>query len=135
MTTTTVPDSHADLLQAPLATLATVGHDGRPQMSTVWFLAEDGAVRFSLHSNRQKTKNLQANPAIGVHIQDQANPGRYLEIRGDVRIEPDDDYAFADRVGAKYGGADLRVMDAGRPSRMVVTVEPTRVVAVDLSAG
>jgi PPOX class probable F420-dependent enzyme len=135
MANTTVPDSHADLLQAPLATLATVGRDGRPQMSTVWFLVEDGAVRFSLHSDRQKTKNLQANPAIGVHIQDQANPGRYLEIRGDVRIEPDDDYAFADRVGAKYGGADLRVMDGGRPSRMVVTVEPTRVVAVDLSAG
>lgn len=131
----TVPESHADLLESPIATLATVGPDGHPQQTTVWFLAEDGVVRFSLHTDRQKTKNLQANPAIGVHIQDQTNPGRYVELRGDARIEPDDDYAFARRVGAKYGGADLQAMDAGRPSRVVVTVEPTRVNAVDLSAG
>jgi PPOX class probable F420-dependent enzyme len=135
MTSPTVPDSHADLLQAPLATLATVGRDGRPQMTSVWFLAEDGRVRISLNTNRQKTKNLQANPVIGVHIQDTVNPVRYLEIRGDARIEPDDDYDFADRVGAKYGSADLRAMDAGQGRRVVVTVEPVRVNAIDLSAG
>jgi PPOX class probable F420-dependent enzyme len=134
MTSATVPDSHADLLQAPLATLATVGPDGRPQMSTVWFLAEDGQVRISLNTNRQKTKNLQANAAIGVHIQDSANPARYLEVRGDARIEPDDDYAFADRVGAKYGGVDVRAIDAGQGRRVVVTVEPARVNAIDMSA-
>jgi len=135
MTSPTVPDSHADLLQAPVATLATVGPDGRPQLSSVWFLAEDGVVRFSLHSNRQKTRNLQANPVIDVHILDAANPMRYIEVRGDAVIEPDDDYTFADRLGAKYGGADLRVMDAGQGRRFVVTVEPVRINAVDLSAG
>ena len=31
----TVPDSHRDLLDAPVATLATVGADGRPQLSAV----------------------------------------------------------------------------------------------------
>ena len=135
MTSATIPDSYADLLQAPVATLATVGPDGRPQMSSVWFLAEDGQVRFSLNTNRQKTKNLQAKPVIGVHIQDAANPARYLEVRGDARIEPDDDYTFATRLGAKYGGVDLRAMDAGQGRRVVVTVEPARVNAVDLSAG
>ena len=39
MTDLNVPESHAELLQSPLATLATVGPDGRPQLSTVWFLA------------------------------------------------------------------------------------------------
>ncbi len=132
MSNPSVPATHADLLDASLATLATVGRDGRPQTSTVWFLAEDGVIRFSLHTDRQKTKNLQANPVIGVHIQDVANPMRYLEVRGDATIEPDGDYAFADRVGAKYGGVDLRVMDAGRAGRVVVTVQPTRVNAVNL---
>lgn len=129
-----VPESHADLLDAPIATVATVGPDGRPQMSTVWFLAEDGVVRMSLHGDRQKTKNLLANPSVGVHIQDAANPARYLEVRGDATLEPDDDYAFADRVGAKYGGVDLRVMDAGHGRRYQVTVHPSRINAVDLSA-
>ena len=39
-----IPDSHLPLLDNPLATLATVGADGRPQVSTVWFLAEDGTT-------------------------------------------------------------------------------------------
>jgi PPOX class probable F420-dependent enzyme len=135
MANTTVPESHADLLEAQVATLATVGRDGRPQMSTVWFLAEDGVVRFSLHTDRQKVKNLQANPVIGVHIQDPANPARYIELRGDARIEADDDYVFANREAAKYGGVDLRAIDAGRESRVVVTVEPVRINAVDMNAG
>lgn len=135
MTSETIPASHADLLEAPLATLATVGPDGRPQVSTVWFLAEDGVVRVSLNTNRQKTKNLHANPVISVHILDTVNTLRYLEVRGDARIEPDDDYEFATRVGAKYGGLDLRAMDAGQGRRVVVTVVPSRVNAIDLSAG
>ena len=136
MTDLSVPDSHAELLQSPLATLATVGPDGRPQLSTVWFLAEDGQVRFSLNTNRQKVKNLQVNPAVGVHIQDTTNPIRYLEVRGDARIEPDDDYVFAERLAAKYGGLDLRAMDAGASGRrIVVTVEPSRINAIDLAAG
>src|SRR5947209_6754496 len=92
--TLTVPHSHRALLDAPVATLGTVGPDGRPQLSEVWFLAEDDTVRVSLNTTRQKTKNLQANPAVNLFILDTANPSRYLEIRGDAVVEPDDDYAF-----------------------------------------
>jgi PPOX class probable F420-dependent enzyme len=135
MPVSTVPESHRDLLDSRFATLATVGRDGRPQVSEVWFLAEDGAVRVSLNVTRQKTKNLVANPAISVLLLDLANPLRYLELRGDAEITPDDDYAFADRLAAKYGeGVDLRQMDAPGQTRVVVTVKPVRVVAVDMSA-
>lgn len=131
---TTIPDSHRDLLDAPFATMGTVGPDGRPQLSEVWFLTEDDEVKVSLNVERQKTRNLQTVPYVSLLILDLANPLRYLEIRGDARVEPDDGYAFADRVGAKYGGADLRQMDGEGGRRVVVTLEPTRVHAVDLSA-
>ena len=62
---------------------------------------------------------------------DLAVPYRYLEIRGDAEITPDDDYAFADRVGAKYD-SDLREHDQPGQSRVVVTISPTRVNAVDM---
>jgi PPOX class probable F420-dependent enzyme len=131
----TVPESHRDLLDSRFATLATVGPDGRPQVSEVWFLAEDDGVRVSLNVTRQKTKNLAANPAISVLLLDLANPLRYLELRGDADITPDDDYSFADRLAANYGeGVDLRQMDAPGQTRVVVTVKPVRVVAVDMSA-
>jgi PPOX class probable F420-dependent enzyme len=129
----TVPDSHRDLLDAPVATLATVGADGRPQLSAVWFLASDDQVRLSLNTARQKTKNLTARSAATLFILDTANPMRYLELRGDVTVAPDDDYAFADQVGAKYGGVDLRNMDQPGERRVVVTIEPVRVNAVDLT--
>jgi PPOX class probable F420-dependent enzyme len=129
----TVPDSHRDLLDAPVATLATVGADGRPQLSAVWFLADGDSVRLSLNTARQKTKNLTKNHAATLFILDTANPARYIEFRGDVTVTPDDDYAFADKVGAKYGGIDLRTIDQPGESRVVVTIEPVRINAVDMS--
>jgi PPOX class probable F420-dependent enzyme len=122
----TIPDSHRDLLDAQFATLATIGGDGYPQVSVLWFLAEDDTIRLSLNTARQKTKNLQRNPALGLIILDMANPYRYLEIRGDAEFEPDPDYAFADKLGAKYQ-SDLRERDNPGETRIIVTVRPRRV--------
>ena len=127
-----IPASHRDLLEGQFATLATVGADGRPQLSEVWFLADGETIRTSLNTARQKTKNLIANPAVSVFLLDLANPYRYLEIRGDAEISPDDDYSFADQVGAKYG-ADLREHDQPGQSRVIVTIRPVRLNAVDMS--
>jgi PPOX class probable F420-dependent enzyme len=126
-----IPASHHDLLNSQVATLATVGPDGRPQLSEVWFLADGETVSISLNTVRQKTKNLTANPAANLFILDLAVPMRYLELRGDAEITPDEDYSFADRVGAKYG-ADLRNHDRPGESRVVVTIRPVRVNAVDM---
>jgi PPOX class probable F420-dependent enzyme len=126
-----IPASHRDLLDAQFATLGTTGPDGRPQLSEVWFLADGDTVRLSLNTSRQKTRNLRANPGASLLILDLAVPYRYLEIRGDAEISPDDDYSFADRVGAKYQ-ADLRAHDQPGESRVVVTIRPVRVNAVDM---
>lgn len=128
-----IPETHHDLLNAPFATLATVGASGRPQLSTIYFLASaDGTIRLSVNATRQKTVNMVTNPKVALHIQDTTEYARYLELRGDATVEPDDDYAFADLLGAKYGGVDLRNMDRPGEARMVVTINPTRVRAVDM---
>ena len=124
---TTIPDSHCDLLDGQVAVLGTIGASGRPQLSGVWFLAEGDTVRISLNTVRQKVKNLQANPKVSVLIFGDP-PYRYIELRGDAEITPDDDYEFADKVGAKYG-ADLRTRDNPGEKRVVVTIHPQRVVA------
>jgi len=126
-----IPDSHRDLLDSAVATLATIGPDGRPQLTEVWFLADGDTVRLSLNTTRQKVKNLQRNPACTLFVLDLAIPARYLEIRGDAALVPDDDYEFADRVGAKYG-ADLHTRDKPGQSRVVVTITPSRINAVDM---
>ena len=125
---TTIPDSHRDLLNGPVAVLGTIGASGRPQLSGTWFLAEGETVKISLNTTRQKVKNLRANPKCSVLIFDEKSPYRYVELRGDAELTPDPDYEFAGKLGAKYGGADLRERDNPGESRVVVTIHPSRVI-------
>jgi PPOX class probable F420-dependent enzyme len=118
-----IPDTHRDLLDAPVAALSTIGADGFPQLTFVWFLYdEDGALRLSLNTARAKTRNLQARPECALLIFDPGNPYRYLEIRARARIEPDDDYELAGKVGRKYG-TDLRTRDQPGETRVAVTLD------------
>ena len=129
MTTPEIPESHKDLLSAQVGVLGTVGSSGRPQLSATWFLAEGETVKISLNTSRQKVKNLTANPKVSFMIIDPANPYKYVELRGDAEITPDAGYAFADKLGAKYGGADLRERDKPGDTRVVVAIKPARIVS------
>jgi PPOX class probable F420-dependent enzyme len=125
-----VPESHQDLLHSAVGSFATVGPDGRPQLTEVWFLYEDGSVALSLNAARQKTKNLIARPHCSLLILDLAVPERYLEIRGDVEISPDDG-SFVAKVGKKYS-TDLSMYDSPGDERVVVRIVPQRINAVDM---
>ena len=129
---TVFPESHADLLDAPFGTLATIDRQGLPQLTEVWFLHEDGEVKLWLNTRRAKVRNLRERPECSLLVLDLENPRRYLEVRGRARIEPDPDYAYAAKVSAKYR-MDVSRMDGPGESRVVVTIEPEKVYAVDMS--
>jgi PPOX class probable F420-dependent enzyme len=131
-----VPESHRDLAEAPYATLATIDRDGYPQLTEVVFLYDDdGKFKVSLNDSRHKTRNLTARPQASLFILDLEKPGRYLEVRGKASLEPDTDSAFVLKVGEKYGGADFREHDLPGQQRMIVTIDPVRVHAVDITGG
>jgi PPOX class probable F420-dependent enzyme len=124
----TIPETHRDLLNADTGILATLGKNGFPQVTALWFLYDDdGMVRLSLNTTRQKVKNLQVHPECSFFILDRAKPGRTLEIRARAEMKPDADYVFADKVGKKYGGMDFRKIDKPGQSRVVVTLKPLKV--------
>lgn len=122
-----IPETHLDLLQTDVASLATISPQGYPQVTALWFLYEDGEVKISLNRVRQKTKNLQAHPECTLFVIDAKNPYRTLEIRAKAELQDDSDYTFADRVGKKYGGADLRKMDKPGESRVVAVLKAVKV--------
>jgi PPOX class probable F420-dependent enzyme len=124
---TTFPESHRDLLNADVAILATIGQDAYPQVTALWFLYDDGTLKLSLNTMRQKVKNLQAHPECTLFILDTANPYRTLEIRARAEITPDLEYVFAKRLGAKYGGVDLSTNDRPGETRVVVSLQPIKV--------
>ena len=120
-----IPDDYRDLLDAQVATLATIDDDDFPQLTEVWFLYDEGDLKISLNTSRRKTAFLERRPQCSVLILDLANPYRYLEIRGRARIEPDDG-SFVAKVGEKYQ-TDVSQYDEPGATRVVVTVEPQKV--------
>ena len=128
-----VPESHRDLLEAPVAALATIGDDGFPQVTAVWFLYADGELKVSLNETRRKTKNLLSRPECTLFVLDTSNPARYLEIRARAHLTRDENHELRDAVGRKYD-VDLSTFDPPGQGRYAVALEPVRVRAIDMSA-
>lgn len=121
-----IPESFRDLLDLPVASLSTLGKSGYPQVSVIWFVAEDGVVRTSVHESRQKYRNAIAHPKATFLFTDPANPGRYLELRGDVTVEDDVELGFLSRMLGKYD-LTLEQFSAEKTGRKILTVTPVRV--------
>jgi len=126
---TTVPNSHRDLFDGPnTATLSTVGTDGTPQVTALWYLADGDTVTTSLTTSRQKYKNIVAHPKATLFIIDPTNPFRTLEIRATATIEPDPALTLLDQLIRHYGH-DPDTFPATREGRVTLRLSPTRVVA------
>ena len=122
-----LPSESEDLLfAANVAVLATVAHDGRPQLTAVWYLFEGRKLRLTIRDDRHKLRNLMARPVATLIVVDPSNPLRTLEVRAAVELLPDDDYAFAKRIGGKYG-TDLLGLDGPGRRRFIATLDSERV--------
>lgn len=124
--TTDVPDTLLPLLQSSaLAFVSTLGPRGEPQTTPLWFVWDDGVLRFSLADGRQKLRNLRRDPRISVVVADPAKPTWYIELRGRVdALVPDPDLALERRVAEKYTGRHVDVEPPGTARfAAAVTVE------------
>ena len=130
MSTTTLPESHADLLDGPnFAHLATVRPDGSPQSSVMWFAWDGSHLKLTHTKNRQKFANLEKEPRVALSIADPNDQYRFIEVRGRLEsIEDDDEVAsFYKSLQARYG-MDYEVPDA--PVRVIITIKAETFVAV-----
>ena len=59
--------------------VATIGADGAPHLTTLWFAIVDGEIAFETFSKSQKIVNLRRDPRIAVLLEDGA---KYNELRG-----------------------------------------------------
>jgi PPOX class probable F420-dependent enzyme len=124
-----IPTTHADLLASTaLAHVATIGPDGEPQTSPVWFDWDGTFLRFAQVSGFQrKVRNVRREPRVALSFVDPANPYRYLEVRGRVeRIDPDPDWAFINAMAGKYLGLDTYPWGKPGDEWVVVVIRPER---------
>src|SRR4026207_416741 len=59
--------------------VATIGADGTPHLTTLWFAIVDGEVGFETFTKTQKVVNLRRDPRIAVLVEDGT---KYNELRG-----------------------------------------------------
>jgi PPOX class probable F420-dependent enzyme len=98
-----IPEDHMDLLTRPVhGVLTTMLPDGQPQSSLVWcdFDGEFACVNTS--RERQKGKNMMANPKVSLLIVDPENTSRFLQIRGEVELVEDGALKHLDAITRKY---------------------------------
>jgi PPOX class probable F420-dependent enzyme len=83
--------------------LITVGTDGTPQPSPVWFLWNDQTILIYSRPNTPKLRNISHNPKVALHFDSDGQGGNIVVLTGEARI--DENTQPADQVTtylAKY---------------------------------
>ena len=82
-----VPGSHLDLLTRPICgVLTTMGSDGQPQSSLVWVDHDGECALVNTTLERQKGRNLVADPRVSLLVVDPTDTARFIQIRGDAEL-------------------------------------------------
>ena len=122
-----IPESHVAMVSRPLGcVITTLAPSGLPQSTAMWFLYDEGKIRFSLLEHRKKYRNLRADPACTFFLMSPQNMGDTIEVRGRATFEPDPDKEFVMRVRTQYG-APGPPTDGPDDHRWIVTIEPDRI--------
>jgi PPOX class probable F420-dependent enzyme len=121
-----IPEKYVDILNTKsVAHIATIGPNGEPQSTPVWFSWDGQHILFSLTKGRQKYRNVARDPQIALSITDPKNLYRYLEIRGKVvRIDEDPKLEFINSMAKKYLGVDTYPWNQPGDERVVIVIEP-----------
>ena len=115
-----------DLAQARnFAALTTLMPDGHPQTQIMWVSADDEHVIINTQLDRQKYRNVLADPRVTVTVFDADNPYRYVEARGRVARTQDGAAAAAsiDELSRKYTGGDYGMGPTDRRVILFIDVE------------
>jgi len=121
--------------------IATIGPDGTPHLTTLFYVLEDGMVAFWTYGRSQKVVNLRRDPRITCLIEDGED---YFELRGvtiqgKARLveEYDDIRALGARVAKRMAGdVDLgdfgdEIVEKQARKRVGIVVEPIKVASWD----
>jgi PPOX class probable F420-dependent enzyme len=126
----TIPEEFRDLFEkATFAHFATMTPMGYPHVTPVWvdYDAETGHLTVNTERERRKTKNVEANPKVGISMIDPDSPYRFLSVFGDVdEITTEGAREHIDTLAKRYMGED-EYPNPIRSERVVLRIVPERV--------
>ncbi|MBF6544692.1 PPOX class F420-dependent oxidoreductase [Nocardia brasiliensis] len=123
------------LQRSRIATLATLGKDGRPHLTAMWYALLDGEIWFETKTKSQKAVNLRRDPRITCMVEagqtyDQLR-GVAIEGRAEIIDDPDQLFAVGvsvwERYTAPYSEEVRPMVEAMLHKRSAIRVVPERV--------
>jgi PPOX class probable F420-dependent enzyme len=132
--TVAIPASHLDLLARSICgVFTTMGAVGQPQSSLVWVDTDGENARVNTTLERQKGRNLQANPKVSLLVVDPDNTARFIQIRGDAELVTDGAHDHLDALTRKYThhptyyGHIYPLEQRARETRVIVRIHARRI--------
>lgn len=122
-------DVHDLFEKATFAHFATMTPTGYPHVTPVWVDYDDetGHLLVNTERERRKTKNVEANPKVGVSMVDPENPYRFVSAFGDVdEITTDGARDHIDTLAKRYMGED-EYPNPIQSERVILRIAPERV--------
>ena len=107
---------------------------GRPLVTPVWFIVEDGVLIFNTGKETAKGRALARDARATLVANLQEPPYGFVQVQGDAELseDPAELLRTATAIAARYMGKD-RAEEIGRrngaPGELVVRLIPTKVVA------
>ena len=123
------------------AVFGTNSVDGPPQLTTVWFLYEAGALYVGIEKRSVKYRNLHRDPRVALCINGEHPDGRTVVVYGLAEVlesgTPESD-RIAWRLTRRYHGTDEEARryqeSVSDLDSVLIKVTPQRIVGLDYGA-
>jgi len=133
-----IPSSHVDLLERPIVgVFTTMGLSGQPQSSLVWVDHDGETARINTTLERQKGRNLVANPRVSLLVVDPDDTGRFIQIRGDAELSTAGAVDHLDELTRRYTehprfyGFVYPLSQQARETRIICRIHARRITLED----
>jgi PPOX class probable F420-dependent enzyme len=114
----------AFLNERRFAVLATIGRNGMPHQTVMWYALEDNAIMMNTARGRVKDKHLQRDQRASICVEDGY---RYVTLAGTVDLNDDQEIAQADiaKLARRYEGdkADRMITNFERQERVTLRLQ------------
>jgi PPOX class probable F420-dependent enzyme len=114
--------------------LSYTAADGRPLVTPVWFIVEDGCVVFNTGKESAKGRALARDPRTALCTDLEEPPFGFVQVQGEAELseDPGELLRTATAISARYVGPE-RAAEFGQrnsgPGSLVVRIRPVKVLA------
>ena len=112
--------------------LATSSRNGKPRVTPIWYIYDNGLFYFTTRLGRLKGQQIQRNPAVSLSIATDEHPYIAVCAFGKAEIVKEDRDKWMERLATRYKESDVKgylARSTPQPDRVVIALKPERVLS------